>query len=749
MAEGNQSRIEMVSSASGANPVLHVGSLVLATPGALHCQFLSGRTVHAGYEATDATGFESVTGIRSWAHEGMSFTATDRWTSLDADGVRLDRQLSAFPLSPRAQVAVEGVQFHLGLRLHCEDVDNWRFFAPGMLYSPDQWMADRLYSFSDHRLAYPLVGAYQAPTGRMVCLLRRTPAEHDSRPSRHKGDSRYLQRTDIGACGISRATQEICLHAYWPYHDGDRSASLDARGTPATAFRPVAAEGFDAHIVYEIWTFQAETYAEAVRETFRRAVAVADPRPPALPYTLRGAIELRLSSAQRTFQEWPKGGAGFILNFDPEKGYSVPAKAFGASFADHAMADSQEILEYGFTGRQLNLAYVLAERYPGTWLQRSRRVVDFFVTHLATPSGWLFTLYHRRKNRPLYACGDPDGPVMHYLGWTDRPGTYTRMMVEAAGDLLLNDDLHRSHGRVDERWRETARRFGDFLLAAQNGDGSWYRAYTQAGEGIRSNDWFGATERAAKSATAVPIPYLLTLADRLPGEVGQHYAAAAMSAAAYVIREHVPADDYRGGTLDNPNVVDKEAALITMRALLSVYERTGDSQCLDGATRAASLGLTWHSIWTVPNIPGTALDRAGVSSVGWGGINSVWGVGVTDIYTLFFLEDLVKLGRLTGDALFTRIAGLIAQGAQQILAHPGERHGFADIGMQPEGISFCDQGVDDGLITKGDTWGGLGWTYTAGTFGLIRYLAALDAEGLNGPRLSTDQPMPPNQETAG
>jgi hypothetical protein len=38
--------------------------------------------------------------------------------------------------------------------------------------------------------------------------------------------------------------------------------------------------------------------------------------------------------------------------------------------------------------------------------------------------------------------------------------------------------------------------------------------------------------------------------------------------------------------------------------------------------------------------------------------------------------------------------------------------------------TFCDQGGDDGLIAKGDTWGGLGWIYTAGTEGLMRYLEA-------------------------
>jgi hypothetical protein len=93
----------------------------------------------------------------------------------------------------------------------------------------------------------------------------------------------------------------------------------------------------------------------------------------------------------------------------------------------------------------------------------------------------------------------------------------------------------------------------------------------------------------------------------------------------------------------------------------------------------------------------------------------------------------VRLSRLTGESLYERIADLVAHGTQQILAHPGNRYGFADIGMQPEGISFCGQGLDDGLISKGDIWGGLGWIYTAGTYGLSQYLRALQQVTLNDP----------------
>lgn len=42
--------------------------------------------------------------------------------------------------------------------------------------------------------------------------------------------------------------------------------------------------------------------------------------------------------------------------------------------------------------------------------------------------------------------------------------------------------------------------------------------------------------------------------------------------------------------------------------------------------------------------------------------------------------------------------------------------------MQEEGFACSDQGVDDGMIRKGDTWGALGWVFAAGTYPVWRML---------------------------
>jgi hypothetical protein len=499
---------------------------------------------------------------------------------------------------------------------------------------------------------------------------------------------------------------------------------LDAHGTPAVAFFPLET-GAQASVTYVIRRAPAERYDAAVREAVRPVLESPDLAPTPVPLPLRDTIDLRLDSAAKTYTRWDDGFAGFVLNFDPDRGYASQAKAFGASFADHQMGGSRDILEYGFTGRQLNLAFMLAARDPHGWADRSRAVVQSFVDRMTTESGWVHTLWHAGMGRPLFACGDPSGPVMHYLGRSDIPGTYTRMMAEAGSDLLLNVRLHRSLGSEQPEWLLACTRLADFFIRSQEDDGAWFRAYAPDGRPIAGSPWFGETPAAAKTATGTVVPFLLDVAEALDAG-GERYREAARRAGEYLLEHHVRPDEYRGGTLDNPNVVDKEAAFIAMRALLALHDRTGDPEQLAAAHRAASIAVTWHSMWEVPNVPGTRVAEAGVRSVGWGGINSVWGAGVTDIYSLFFAGDLHRLGVLVGDEALSRVAELVACSSVQLLSVPGQLHGLADAGMQPEGISFCPQGMDDGLIRKGDIWGGLGWPYTAGSYGLQQYLSFLD-----------------------
>jgi len=697
------------------------GTLVATIEQPVRAYGLGGEVTASSYTHVERASGGALVGHHAWNQGGVPVELEDVWSST-ASGVSLRRRVTGGLSESETR---EGIQLSLAVSL-AHDVTH-RFFAPGVAYSPAQWSTNGTFSYSDGRLAYPVVAAHDGQ--RVVSLRRETTARVDEGPQRVAGQSRFLQRTDIGSVGFRAGGRVEALVAAWPYFEGDSSTMLDHSARPACALFPLSA-ALDETVEYRISSSEAHSYSEAVAQVFRDVVGHADPQPSDQPLGLAHSIDLRLDSAAKTFTSAASGFAAFVLNFDPELGYDSEAKAFGASFAEHAMGGSHDILEYGFTGRQLNLAYLLAQRHPKTWLDRGAKVVDSFVSRMATDSGWVYTLWDLKADMPLFACGDPRGTVMHYLGESQVAGTYSRMMAEAGHDLLLNIALHAACGRDVADWTAAAVALGDFFVRHQNADGSWYRAYAPDGAPIVDSEWFGYRSGSAKTATAAVVPYLLDLAELVEGDAGG-YRQAAARAGAFVAETYVSKDEYRGGTLDNPNLVDKEAAFIAMRALLALHEKDialagGPYSWLHWASRAATVAVTWHSLWNVPPIGGTPLAVAGVRSTGWGGINSVWGVGVTDIYSLFFIVDLDRLGELVDEPMFQRVASLVAHSSLEILAVPENLQGFTDTGMQPEGISFCSQGVDDGLISKGDTWGGLGWPYTAGTYGLATYLSRRD-----------------------
>jgi len=704
----------LIRVAGTLGPPIEISALV-------ECSYLKGQKDRLLYARVKSSPSDVWSGEVEWQRDGFNFNLSDDWRLSEENCARLERRVAISKLdSKQISSAQNGLQFHIEFNLPCADPKAWRFFVPAKLYGSVASDMPRCNTWSDDRLPFPLVLAYLGESRLGLCMSRVKLASSAEAPIRKKKELSFLQKTDLGSLGFSLNADSISLHVYWPYYEGERSIALDSSGSSPSAFYPLNDSELVLSLSYEIMTLTAETFADAVMTAFKHAYALADSTPPSLPFSLRDSVEYRISSLKETYREWGSDGAAFICSFNPEAGYESPATGFGTSFNIVDLGESQNILEYGFTGRQLNSAYVLAKLYGGEWITKGRRAIEFFVRHCTADSGWLYSIYHIGKGRPLYTVGDPEGRVMHYLAVSPEPANYLRMMVEAAFDLLLNYRLYRELDLTYDHWLAVCCRLGDFLVEHQNADGSWYRAYSPDGRPIKANRWFGEAEAAAKSSTAIPISYLVALAGEMPH--GKKYLESARRAGLYSLQHSVAIDHYQGGTLDNPNVVDKEAALYATQALLALYDAFKEPVFLDGAHRAAKLAITWNYIWNVPHIRGTRLDRAGLESTGWGGINSIWAGGVGDIYTLFFLSDLLRLSRLTHEPFFSAVSDLVANGTQQLLSHPGDLMGFADVGMQPEGIGLCNQGVDEGLIAKGDIWGSTGWIYSAGTFGLLGYL---------------------------
>jgi hypothetical protein len=692
--------------------------------------FLKGEPIQNKYSNVEQTGIDEWEADYSWDYNGFNFTVIDKW-KVSEKKIFIGRKLKAVT-SGSSSVSGDGVQFHLELLQSTEDDDQWRFFSPATLYtsSRDEREAISKQVFMDDRLTYPLVLAYNCTQKSCLSVRRVEVAKFAESPLRTGKESRYLQKTDLGSIGYSYDMEKINYHTYWPYHEGENSVALDSTLTPVSAFYPLNGN-FEMDFSYEINVSKADTFANAVFSIFKYAASVNPPEVVKLPFSLNDSIQFRSESLKKTYQQQSESKAGFFFHFDPRNGYLSEPSGFSTSFITIPHESYTSIFEYGFTGRQLNSAFVLAKQYGNDWIEKGKKVIDFFISHCCLSSGWMYSLYNLKENKPFYSFGDPTAPKLHYISHGNIPGNYLRTMVEPAYDILLNYQLYKTKGILEEGWLEACKRFGEFLVKHQNKDGSWYRAYEQDGTPLKNGNGFGFDEFSSKSATAIPIIYLLSLWEE-DKENGESYLSSAIKAADFVLEAYVKNDHYQGGTLDNPNLVDKEAAQYTMAALYNLYQCTHQQKYLEGANRAAQIFVTWNYIWNAPTLPNTDLQKVNFKTVGLGGINSVWGGGVVDIYSLFHIRELYLLGKQLNEPFYCEMADWIATGTQQVLSYPEELMDFKDIGMQPEGFGVCNQGIDEGMIAKGDIWGTLGWIYSAGIFGLGNYLNELEFHSLTG-----------------
>lgn len=583
-------------------------------------------------------------------------------------------------------------------------------------------------SFMEDRLTGPMIVLFDEKCKEGITIQKIVPAKFVEKEKRKYGECDFLQKTEVTSLGYGFGKKSY-IKVCWPYEEKEKSVALNAKETPVKAFYPLEGQSIDICLEYRISSKHYDSFTEALYSEYKKLFEIFErkgERVVSLPFSIEEEIEYRRDSVKKTFREFGENGAGFFFHFDPKYGYQSAPSGFGTSFNCIPHETYTHILEYGFTGRQLDIALEMAKER-GEYLKKSEKVIDFFVNECVMENGWVYSLYDVKDGRPIHSFGDPTAPRLHYMYYDKCAGNYLRTMAEPMNDLLAAYLWYKDQGIEKPMWIKAVKKFADFLISNQNVDGSWYRAYTQEAYPVFMNDKKECSEelndRGRKASTIIPVIFLCELAKYFPEDT--RYLQAAKKAGVYTLIHEGERELYQGGTMDNPNIVDKEAAQYVMAGLYHLYERTGEKIYLSGAKCAAKQFVTWNYIWNAPMQRGTILYEKEFRTKGMGAINSIWCGGVVDIYSLFHIRELYMIGRETEDDFLEKMAEMICIATHQIMSYKEDDMGFKDSGMQPEGFGICAQGMDDGMIQKGDIWGSLGWIYSAGIFGVKRYLDAL------------------------
>jgi len=280
-------------------------------------------------------------------------------------------------------------------------------------------------------------------------------------------------------------------------------------------------------------------------------------------------------------------------------------------------------------------------------------------------------------------------------------------------------------GNLHPDWLAWSRQFGDWLLTQQRTDGGFPRAWLPG---------TGAVADASPASSYNPVPFLVLLSQ----ETGDaRYLEAAQRAADFVWTRGQSTGQFVGGTIDNPDVLDKEAGTLSTEAYLALFDATKNSKWLDRARVAADYAETYIYIWNVPT-PSDEDDalphwKRGVPTYGVQLIAT--GHTLVDDYMSFDVDEYARLARWTGDPHYLSIAKLLLHDTKNMTAVPGRTYDLKGPGWQQEHWSMAP------IRGFGLHRGWLPWVATSqlkGIFGLrdfdpelYRQLSAPDAKAGN------------------
>jgi hypothetical protein len=253
---------------------------------------------------------------------------------------------------------------------------------------------------------------------------------------------------------------------------------------------------------------------------------------------------------------------------------------------------------------------------------------------------------------------------------------WLRNVTEDMRVLMRAYRRERALGRQHPEWFNWVKQYVDWLIQQQRQDGSYPRRWKR-----------GSDEVAEASGTTSynPVPLLVLMTE----ETGDpKYRQSAIRAAEYVWSNWGTRGVFIGGAIDNPNITDKEAGMLSMEAYLSLYESTREPRWLERAKAAADFAESWIWIWNLP-MPADADDaklhyKKGVPTIGVQGITAAASGGV-DEYLDWAVPSYAKLYNLTKDPHYLDVARVLLHDTKSMVALPGRQYDAKGIGWQQEG----------------------------------------------------------------
>ena len=641
------------------------------------------------------------------------FTVEDQW-SINGSEIQLARKVTV------AGTAAYGFLTSISLsHPDAQPRSEVDYFAPGMIYGGTDHLTKAaiggsdLYAGEGHgeiqiredRLPAPMFGVHFAD-GSALTLLDPTPDGATTKADSHDTDVHTMvdQRYRFGALGVHLASNHHEQGFWFPGTEGE--VTYEGNTYPAgqvhawrRRYHPVQ-DGISQHYRVKFRFTNGEKFPVYYRNAWRWAYDTL--KPPIMRQDLtviqRSIIDVLASQVQIA------GDRAGIPNF-------VSAVPGGEMRTDeHAIM--------GFTGKNLESAeFLLADSQLDQNANRAARDRNFGLA--------IFKSFVQLKVNPPVGEGFDIKTGEPELAIPRDHRVYLRSFGDDMKATLRAYRREKLQGHSHPEWLAWARQFAEWLVTQQQPQGGFPRAWVPG---------TGEVADASPVSSYNPVPFLVLLSK----ETGDsRYLRSAERGADFLWTHGQSNGQFVGGTIDNPDVLDKEAGTLSSESYLALFEATKDSKWLDRARVAADYAETYIYLWNVP-MPEDEDDallhwKKGVPTCGTQLIAT--GHTLVDDYMSFDVDEYARLSRWTGDQHYLSVATLLLHDTKNMIAIPGRAYDLKGPGWQQEHWSFAP------VRGFGLHRGWLPWVATSqlkGIFGLrdfdpelYRQLASPNAKGAN------------------
>lgn len=623
----------------------------------------------AGYASIDRrdNGFTAESEV--WINEDVSIRVLDSWAVAGCT-IKLSRALKITGNSAQGFLSAFTLESDPGTCISALKV-----FVPGMLYGNSEYITPTAIGGTAHyeagvrqvriredRLPVPMVGLY-FEDGTSVTVLNGRP---DASTNVRDGEEKTAQNQINGGCkvaalGYCEDEGHVILGMWFPCTEGEVTYQWALAPDNQVRkwrgrYHPLQ-EGFAQRYEVMFRFARDPSFDQFYANAWRFAWEKLEPR--VVPQDIELVRETVVAMvADRVVRSC--GVSGIPTIWDSTTGEEITAE-------DSILIATKREAIMGFLGRNTDLAYFLlheaAHNHDGQsvrYHELGESILDSFATiPMAPPAAEGFSLL------------DGSWVALTYRG---TPLIHLRALSEGVKSMLKAWELESARGSDHPNWLRWCTEFADWLLIQQTSKGGFPRAWSMAtGEvGVESS-----------TASYTTVPFLIHLS-RVTGN--HSYRDAAIRVGEFCWNEDQSLGHFVGGTLDNPNVVDKEAGTLSFEAYLALYECTKEEKWLKRAAIAANFAETWIFCWDVP-MPADADENAlhwkkGVSSVGFQLIST--GHSAVDAYMAFDVANYAKLYVYTQDRHYLEVAKILLHNTKQMLALPGRTFDLAGHGWQQE-----------------------------------------------------------------